>query len=603
MGEAGAAPEARGAPAHGTGATSAREASAAPATSARRGRAPRAGRALSLAAALATLAAPSVAAAQVSFGQPGAGPPPGASSPPPGTPETHAAPTSEESPIQTQEPTLPEDPLEVPPAVEKQIGTNDVGEWERGRAEEIQRDWYGLYYGEKSGKYQFRTLFPLWAERKMPGDRATMVTPLYYNRRSKDVDADVLFPFFWKLRSENTHTTIVGPFMHRESEGRPASPGRKAEPGRHDNWLAPLFFEGKSDDGSGYFHIPPLLTFTHHTARGGFNMVGPLFCKWKGGPACDARTADEIDLGLAPLYFYGRDESSEYEVIPPLLHYYHYSDVGDRSTNLWGPLLWQRSREGNVFNVMPFYWHSWGKNYDRTTLFPFFHYGYEGNSNLLVTPLFVKARGEEGESTFATWGYARYRGRTELDMITPLFWQYRDPDIGLERTFLLPFYYRNTSPRSDDLAVFPFYGHFKRHGLSDTKWITPFFRHTEDLTGWQTDLYPFFYSGRDRSSTHLVVAPFVWDFASPTSRSTVILPFYYRFADERSVSQLALNTFYREQRVRSGKEWEFHFFPLFSYGETPNGHWWNVLYGLAGYTREGTMSKMRALYVPIRLSE
>jgi hypothetical protein len=27
---------------------------------------------------------------------------------------------------------------------------------------------------------------------------------------------------------------------------------------------------------------------------------------------------------------------------------------------------------------------------------------------------------------------------------------------------------------------------------------------------------------------------------------------------------------------------------ILSYGETPNGHWWNVLYGLAGYTREGT---------------
>ncbi|WP_437668731.1 hypothetical protein [Sorangium sp. So ce131] len=557
--------------------------------------------ALSLAAAL---AAPSVAAAQIGFGQPGAGPPPTSSSPPPGTPETHAAPTTTgESPIQTQEPTLPQDPLAVPPAVKKQIGTNDPGEWEVGRAEEIQRDWYGLYYGERSGSYQFRTLFPLWAERKMPGDRATMVTPLYYNRRSKDVDADVLFPFFWKLRDENTYTTVVGPFMHRESAGRPASPGRKAEPGRHDNWLAPLFFEGKSDDGSGYFHIPPLLTFTHHTARGGFNLVGPLFCSWKGGPACDTRSADDIDLGLAPLYFYGRDESSEYEVIPPLLHYYHYSDVGDRSTNLWGPLLWQHSREGDVFNVMPFYWHSWGKNYDRTTLFPLFHYGYKGNSSLLVTPLFVKARGEEGESTFATWGYARYRGRTELDMITPLFWQYRDPDIDLTRTFLLPFYYRNTEPRSDDIAVFPFYGRFKRHGLSDTTWITPFFRHTKDLTGWETDIYPFFYAGRNRSSTHLVVAPFLWDFASPTSRTTLALPFYYRFADENSVSQLALNTFYREQKVRGGTEWEFHFFPVFSYGETPQGHWWNLLYGLAGYTREGTMTKMRALYVPIKLSE
>lgn len=578
-------------------------------------RRPRAGRrevtapclaALVLTAMLAAPLVTSVASAQVGFGQPGGAPTPPASKPqkpPPGTPETHAAPSADESPIQTQEPTLPTDPLQIPPVVKKRIGTNDIGEWEVGRAEEIKRTWYGPYYAERSGNYQFRTLFPLWAERRMPNDRATAITPLYYNRRSTKVDADVLFPFFWKLRDETTYTTIVGPFMHRESEGLPASPGRKAEPGRHDNWLAPLFFEGQSENGSGYFHIPPLLTFTQHTARGGFNLAGPLFCKWKGGPTCDPRSADKIDLGLAPLYFYGRDESSEYEVIPPLLHYYHYSDVGDRSTNLWGPLLWEHSREGDVFNVMPFYWHNWGKNEDHKTLFPLFHYGYKGNSNLLVTPLFLNARGEEGESTFVTWGYARYRGRTELDMITPLFWQYRDPDIDLERTFVLPFYYRNTSPRSDDIALFPFYGRFKRPGLSDTTWVTPLMRHTTDLTGWETDIYPFFFMGRERDSTHLVVAPFVWDFATPKSRTTLILPFYYRFAGENSVSQLALNTFYKEQRVRGGKAWEFHFFPLFSYGESPEGHWWNVLYGLAGYTREGTMSKMRALYVPIKLSQ
>ena len=553
--------------------------------------------------------APSMAAAQVGFGQPGGmgqPPPPaggGASKAPPAGPETHAATTSEDSPIQTQEPTLPQDPLAVPPAVAGRIGTNDMTEPELGRGTKTERDWYGLWYSERSGSYQFRTLFPFWAERRMPDDRATIIPPLYYNRRSTNVDADILFPFFWKLREDNTHTTIVGPLMHRESEGRPAALGRKAEPGRHDNWLAPLVFEGQSDDGSGYFHIPPLFTFTQHSARDGFNLVGPLFCKWKGGPACDARSADSIDLGVAPLYFYGRDDDSEYEVIPPLLHYYHYSEVGDRSTNIWGPLLWQHDRKGDVFNVMPFYWHSWGKNEDHTTLLPLFHYGYKGNSNLLVTPLFVNATGDNGEKTFATWGYARYRGRTELDMITPLYWDYRDPDIGLERKLILPFYYRNTSPRSDDIAIFPFYGHFERPGLSETHWVTPFFRHTTDLTGWETDIFPFFYMGRERSSTHLVVAPLLWDFASPKSRSTVILPFYYRFAGEGGVSQLALNTFYKEQRVRGGKEWEFHLFPLFSYGESPAGHWWNLLYGLAGYTRAGTMSKMRALYIPIQLSQ
>jgi hypothetical protein len=114
---------------------------------------------------------------------------------------------------------------------------------------------------------------------------------------------------------------------------------------------------------------------------------------------------------------------------------------------------------------------------------------------------------------------------------------------------------------------------------------------------------PVFFFGRENRSTHLVVAPFIWDFASPRSRQTVLLPAFFRFADDTSVSQLALNTYYHEHKVKGGTEWEFHFFPVFSYGQSPQGHWWNVLYGLAGYTKNGTASKMRALFLPIQLSE
>lgn len=537
------------------------------------------------------------------LGQPGVGGPPGGGKkkPPPKNPatgeETHAATTGDDvNHLPTQEPSLPPNPTEIPKAIKDRIGTDDHDEIETGKGTKESHFFFPPYYSEQSGQYRFRTVFPLWAERTQPNDRASLFG-FYYNRRSKDVDSDVLFPLFWKLRDHQTYTTIVGPWMHREAAATPKSPGR------HDNWLAPLYFEGESTDGSGYFHVPLLATFTQHTASSGFNLAGPLFCKWKGGPACDSRTADDIDLGVAPLYFYGRNEGSEYEIIPPLLHYYKFSDVGDSSFNLWGPLLWEHSRDSQVFNVMPIFWHNWGKNEDHLTVFPLFHYGYKGNSNLFINPLFVTATGDNGESTFATYLYAHYKGRTELSMYTPLVWHYEDPDIGLERTLVFPFYYSNSSPRSNDLALFPLYGHFKKPGLSESTWVTPLFRTATDVTGWETDLFPAFYIGRHYNSTHLVLAPFFWDFATPHSRATVVLPAYYRFADDTTVSQVALNTYYHEKKVSGGTEWEFHLFPVFSYGESPNGHWWNVLYGMAGYTREGTAAKVRAFYIPIKLSE
>ena len=57
------------------------------------------------------------------------------------------------------------------------------------------------------------------------------------------------------------------------------------------------------------------------------------------------------------------------------------------------------------------------------------------------------------------------RGRTELDMITPLYWHYRDPDIGLDQKLLFPFLYSRTSPRESSQVFFPFWGHFERYGI------------------------------------------------------------------------------------------------------------------------------------------
>jgi hypothetical protein len=79
-------------------------------------------------------------------------------------------------------------------------------------------------------------------------------------------------------------------------------------------------------------------------------------------------------------------------------------------------------------------------------------------------------------------------------------------------------------------------------------------------------------------------------------------PLYWRFRTRDTVSQLALNTYWHERRTRSGRAWEFHFFPLFAFGsDAPGDHWWNVLYGLAGYTRRGSYARARVLWLPFQV--
>ncbi len=509
----------------------------------------------------------------------------------PNQPETHAAPGSgDDMPKPTAgEPTLPQDPLQVPDPVRKQLGSSAMGEFDGGSGE---RSFFTIppYFQEKRGDYRFRTVFPLWLERSLPNDRASLYGGLYYQRRSPKESADVVFPFYWNWREERDRTVIAGPAgWHVGPKGR-------------DYFLAPFFFHGTRPDGS-YWNIPPLLTFLKRDKFGGRTIVGPGFCLWRGGAACDPNTADTIDYGVAPFFFAGKSDRSRYELAPPLLHYYRYAELDQSWLNIWGPVIRAHNPERDAFHVAPLFFHIWGKNEDHVTIPPLlFHYGHKANANLLITPAFLSARGEKGESTFVTWGYARHRGRTELDMITPLYWRYEDPDAKLERRLILPFLYTAEGPRESSLAIFPFYANFQRFGLSRETWVTPFFQHTDSVNGWSTNLHPFLYLGRDRQHTHTVVAPFFWDFATPQSRTTIGFPFYWRFADKDSVDQVALNTFYHERKVARGSEWEFHFFPLVSFGETPNGHWWNVLYGLAGYSRRGAEAKMKLFWVPVPLS-
>jgi hypothetical protein len=518
----------------------------------------------------------------------------------PNEPETHAASGADDSVIAPGgEPSLPQEPLKLKKRTLDRIGSDLAPRWEeQGRGRRTTYGFYGPYYTEDSGDYSFRLAFPVWAERKQPSrteptkvDRASLYGGLYYNRRSAERSDDVLFPLFWNLVDERakSRTTIVGPIVNRVT------------PDESDNWVAPFYFGGKRKTG-GYTVIPPLLTYRSTDGRGGFNLVGPVFCSWKGGGQCDARTAQDLDFGVAPFYFYGQDAEAKYEVIPPLLHYYRYNDRDLSWVNVWGPYYREHTQKRDMLHILPFYYSIDGKDEHHTTLLPFFHYGRKGKSSLFVNPLFLTATGDKGESTFVTWGYARYRGRTELDMITPLFWRYRDADIDLTQHLLFPFYFSRESPRESTTAIFPLWANTKRYGISETTFVTPLFQYSHGIRGWSTALHPLFYVGRDATSTHTVIAPFFWDFADPTSRSTVAFPVFWRFSSEKEVSQLVGNVYYHEARLSTGTDWEIHVFPAFSYGETPDGHWWNILYGLAGYTRRGSTVKVRTLWIPITVS-
>ncbi|MBN2196283.1 MAG: hypothetical protein JW751_25950 [Polyangiaceae bacterium] len=540
-------------------------------------------------------------------GKKGKKPPP----PPPkeGEPELHAASGGDTLIPEGEEPTLPQEPLRISEAARQRIGSSlDPDDIQPPITSPAKRRWIPPYFAERRGEYRIRTFFPLWVDREKPSlseptkvDRAGLYGGLYYRRRSAEHRQDILFPVFWNLEEANGHrTTVAGPLVNRRAGSE------------SDDWFLPFYATGRRP-GGGYTLVPPLLTYTRRAADHGFQIVGPGYCRWKGGPYCDARTAESIGFGVAPFYFFQQTALKKLEAIPPLLHYYRFDERDEKYLNIWGPYLRRhqmRSEDGvrrdwEALHLLPFYFSLWGPQERHTTVLPFVHYGFdrEDRSWLFVNPLFLLAKGKEGDRTFATWLYARYRGRTRFDMVTPFYWQFKDPDVGIDQRLLLPFYYAKTSPRESTHAYFPFYAHSDHFGLRKSTWVTPFVQHREGLRGWSTNIHPILYLGRNGNRSHTIVAPLFWDFVGRSERATIALPLYYRFSDSDSLSQLVGNVYYRERQGTHGLHWQLHLFPMFSYAGRPDGHSWNLFYGLAGYTRRNDLVRVRALWIPITITK
>jgi hypothetical protein len=533
-----------------------------------------------------------------------------------GAPPPHDAPKTppdeEDRPILRTEPSIapPADPLAISPEQRPRIGTDWDGGPPAPEGTLRQTRWFP-YYEENRGDYRLRLLPPLFIEQtrgqpdstqalygvpKSP-DTEGLYGLLYYRRRSPKLDMDVVFPALWRVRDEETHVVVAGPFVHREA------------PAEHDNWLAPLFFEGRRRSGGGYFHAPALLTTSHWGPEGAFTLIGPYFRD---------RTGSAVDAGIAPLFFRGDNGSTDgnrrtYTLIPPFLFYHANHELDGSSTTVVGPIVTRSDPKRDVFDVAPLFFHIRGKPEsggvyeEHTTLLPLFHYGHDPDASLFVLPGYLRRVTRTTDTMLTPFlSHAETRnGATSLTAIgpvVPLWWNYRDRDLGTHAWALAPFFYTSDSPAGHDWLT-PLLGRFESYGESRTWWVFPSFTFTSDTHGWETDLHPLVYVGRSDETAHTVLAPVFWDFANPKGRTTIALPLYWRFADgqDDSVVQVAANTLYMQKRVVGGHDWQFHLLPLFSYGENPSGYFWNLLFGLAGYTREGASATVRAFWIPFNV--
>jgi hypothetical protein len=504
----------------------------------------------------------------------------------------------------------PADPLAISPELRLHIGSDAEGA-APSPVGELHRSFFP-YYEEQRGEYRFRMIPPLWLEhtRGAPGrdavpgeptspDRQSLFAFLYYQRRSAAVDVDLVFPAIWNVSNKEaaSHTLVLGPLVHRTA------------PFENDNWLAPLYFQGSRKDG-GYFHSPALLTTTHWDAKGAFTLSLLYF---------RTRTLSDIDWGIVPFVFQGDTGNTEgarktYTLVPPLFYYHGTDELNESTTTVAGPVIAMSTPKRSIFDVAPLFFHIEGKpetggiRESHTTLFPFFHYGTSDDETLFVVPGYLR-RVTKTVDTMITPFYSHSEARsgaTSLSVagpLLPLYYHYTDRDTGLRTWFIAPLFMQSNSPEQRAFLT-PLVGRFETYGVSRTWWFLPTIVASTDRHGWELDLHPIVYTGRSDDASHTVIAPVLWDFASPEHRTTIVAPIFWRFQDntDNSITQIAGNTLYLQKRVVGGIDWQFHVLPLFSYGEDPQGYFWNVLFGLAGYQREGSYSRIRALWIPITVN-
>jgi hypothetical protein len=510
--------------------------------------------------------------------------------------------------VQRPEPNapIPTDPLAMSPTIAATIGSDYEG---RPRPEgKSHLRFYGLFE-QRKGDYRFRTLppfvfeetrgllDPLHPELGQNPDRQGLYGLLYYQRRSEKISADVLFPLFWNFRVDRSHLTALGPFVHQDS------------PTGHDNWLAPLFFSGshveKEGGRSGYLVIPPLLTFSRWSPESAFTLSTLYF---------RTRSGSDVDAGVVPFYFHGDNGNEDgarrsYTLIPPLLFYHSWHELDQDSFTVAGPIITSSTPYRSVFDVAPLFFHIHGKpetggiHESHTTLFPLFHYGYTDDESLLATPLFLY-RHTKDTRTIITPLYSRATtrsGSARLELagpVAPLWVSYVDKDVDQHTWAIVPLFYRNTSRTRRDYLT-PLFGRFENIGVSRTYWVFPTITASFDQHGWETDIHPLVYLGRSDQSRHTVFAPIYWDFSDPDKRATVAFPLFWRFADHKddSVVELVGNSLYTQKRTPDGLSWSFRFLPLFSYGRSPSGYFWDVLLGLVGYEKTAQAKLLKAFWL------
>lgn len=376
-----------------------------------------------------------------------------------------------------------------------------------------------LYYGIKQGETSSHAVLPLFYAARGPGRSTTVLLPFFHHRNdSKGELAVGVLPLFGYGRdvSQSLLATPLGFYHHDYIKDRVRSAFltfyADVERTRSDFGVFPLFFATRRGTARATFVLPFFYDSRDPTTDRSFTLLGPLFFGHKERATYG---------GFVPLVYGRNDGDGGFSMgIFPLVYASHKPLS---STWVVTPLFgFNTAATGFRFYLGPLYVRR--DSYQKTfALFPLIYDGLDVNKQdrtTFVLPLFYRASSPE----------------RSLTMVTPLFWQYRT--LASRTTLLAPLfidvnnYYRSRTTAVG--AVLPFIVRHRDDLQDSTTWLVP-----PLLTYFKRAALP----GTTAQSVSFVQFPLLWHFKQPDRQTTVLFPLVYYLKRPATTTVVALPFF------------------------------------------------------------
>jgi len=230
---------------------------------------------------------------------------------------------------------------------------------------------------------------------------------------------------------------------------------------------------------------------------------------------------------------------------------------------MFGLVYWNfhEHHKQRTLGIMPLFLHNQSLYEDswRLWVLPTFDFGQNPNGyHYRFYPLFFAGKNKDASHL----------------VIAPLFWKIKDKE-------------------DDDTVLFPFWWNFKDLTHGDSAKV----------------VFPFWWDFNDprREKRTIVAFPLYWDIKrlQQGKRTTVLAPLFWSHKRENRKMTGVLNVVVHSGKIKKNPFWTFQLFPLLGFGHppAPEGAYWSVLGGLAGWRRQGRTKQLKILWMPFEWTD